>query len=127
MEMILLKSKIHRATVTEANVDYVGSITIDQELMEASGIREYEQVHVLDIDNANRLVTYAIKGKRNSGTICLNGAAAKLVSTGDKVIIMSYCNMDEKELASFCPKIVIVDDKNKIITTKGSEEHGQYV
>ena len=94
----VLKGKIHRATVTQAELDYVGSITIDSALMGASGIREYERVQVVDINNGNRLETYVIAGERNSGVICLNGAAARLVEIGDKVIIMAYVWLDEHEL-----------------------------
>ena len=94
----VLKAKIHRATVTQAELDYVGSITIDEALMEASGIREYERVQVVDINNGNRLETYVIAGDRDSGVICLNGAAARLVEIGDKVIIMAYVWLNEQEL-----------------------------
>jgi L-aspartate-alpha-decarboxylase len=113
MMIHVLKSKIHRAVVTQAELNYVGSITIDVELLEKSGIREYEQVHVVDIDNGNRLVTYAIAGERHSGVVCLNGAAARLVQVGDKVIVMAYAMMDEKEMSS--PTIVFVDEKTKCL------------
>lgn len=108
----VLKGKIHRATVTEANLNYVGSITIDEALMEAAGMREYEKVQVVDIDNGARLETYIIKGARNSGVICLNGAAARLVQVGDKVIIMAYAFIDSNEYIE--PKIVLVDEQNKL-------------
>ena len=110
-EMIIniLKSKIHRAIVTEANLNYIGSITIDKDLMEKAGIIEYEQVHVVNIDNGERFVTYAIEGRRGSGVICLNGAAARLAHVGDRVIIMAYCQMNEKEAKTFKPKVVIMD------------------
>ncbi|MFT8392150.1 MAG: aspartate 1-decarboxylase, partial [Sporolactobacillus sp.] len=108
----LLKSKIHRATVTEAELDYVGSITIDSALMDAANLVPYEQVHVADIDNGNRLITYAIPGERGSGTICINGAGAQLVSQGDKVIIMCYAQFTEEEVQTFTPAIVFVDRKN---------------
>lgn len=121
----MLKSKIHRAFVTEANVDYVGSITIDKDLIEAAGLFEYEQVHVVDIDNGNRLVTYVIAGPRGNGDICLNGAAAKLMNVGDKVIIMAYCQIDSKSVAGHTPKIVFVDKNNKIKEIKGCEIHGE--
>lgn len=98
MLLTILKSKIHRAKVTQADLNYVGSITIDEELLRQSGINEYEQVDVVDINNGNRLTTYAISGKPGSGIICLNGAAARLVSEGDLVIIMSYAQMTREEL-----------------------------
>ncbi|MFH1537458.1 MAG: aspartate 1-decarboxylase [bacterium] len=109
---------MHRATVTEANLQYVGSVTISEELMEAADILPYEQVHVLDIDNGNRLETYAIPGPRGSGDICLNGAAARLVHKDDKVIIITYCEVGEKELAGFAPKLIFVDERNKIVQTE---------
>ena len=105
----ILKSKIHRAIVTEANLNYIGSITIDKDLMEKAGIIEYEQVHVVNIDNGERFVTYAIEGRRGSGVICLNGAAARLAHVGDRVIIMAYCQMNEKGAKTFKPKVVIMD------------------
>ncbi|HUV53261.1 MAG TPA: aspartate 1-decarboxylase [Dehalococcoidia bacterium] len=111
----MLKGKIHRATVTEANIDYEGSITIDKDLMEKADILPYEQVHVLDINNGVRLVTYAIEGERGSGVICMNGAAAKLVSKGDLVIIISYCTVSEFEAHSIVPKLVYVDKNNRIV------------
>jgi len=111
----MLKGKIHRATVTEANVDYEGSITIDQELMEAADILPYEQVHVLDVENGARLVTYTIEGERGSGVICMNGAAAKLVHKGDKVIIISYCTVSDFEARSLVPKLVYVNSQNAIV------------
>ncbi|MBR1374961.1 MAG: aspartate 1-decarboxylase [Cardiobacteriaceae bacterium] len=116
----VLKGKIHRATVTEANLNYVGSITIDEALMEAAGMREYEKVQVVDIDNGARLETYIIKGARNSGVICLNGAAARLVQVGDKVIIMAYAFIDSNEYIE--PKIVLVDEQNKLQNITDSEK-----
>ncbi len=121
----VLKAKIHRATVTQAELDYVGSITIDQALMEASGIREYERVQVVDVNNGNRLETYVITGARNSGVICLNGAAARLVEIGDKVIIMAYVWLDEKELKKYAPKVVFVDHDNKVAHIVDKEKHGR--
>ncbi|MCH3971318.1 MAG: aspartate 1-decarboxylase [Oscillospiraceae bacterium] len=112
MQLTMLKAKIHRATVTQADIHYVGSITIDQSLMQAAGIRPYEQVQVADIDNGSRLVTYAIPGKAGSGTICINGAGAKLVNRGDKVIIMCYCQVSEQEAAAFEPTVVFVNAAN---------------
>lgn len=109
---IMLKSKIHRATVTEANVDYEGSITIDKDLMEAADMLPYEQVHVLDIDTGARLETYVIEGERGSGVICINGAAARLIFEGDKVIIISYQMISEAESVELVPKLVYVDAQN---------------
>ena len=111
----MLKGKIHRARVTEANIDYEGSITIDKDLMEAADILQYEQVHVLDVDNGARLVTYAIEGARGSGVICMNGAAARLVYKGDTVIIISYCTVNEAEAHNHTPKLVYVNSKNQIV------------
>lgn len=114
MKRTLLKSKIHRATVTDASLHYEGSITIDPLLMEATDIVEWEQVDVYDINNGNRLTTYAISGKKGSGVICLNGAAARLVQVGDLVIICSYAEYSEDERKEHEPRIVLVNDKNKI-------------
>ena len=111
----MLKSKIHRATVTGANIQYEGSITIDKDLMEAADILPYEQVHVLDIDNGSRLETYVIEGERGSGAICINGAAARLVSAGDKVIIISYQTVSEADAANLVPKLVYVNSQNAVI------------
>ncbi len=111
----VLIGKIHRATVTEADLHYVGSITIDEELMEAANIREYELVHIWNIDNGERFETYTIKGKRGSGVICLNGAAARKVAVGDKIIIAAFGLLNEEELEKYKPSIVIVDNNNKII------------
>ena len=113
---IMLKSKIHRARVTDANIDYEGSITIDRRLMEAADILPYEQVQVLNINNGARFTTYAIEGE--SGEICLNGAAARLAVKGDTVLILSYCHVEDDEARNFTPKLVYVDDKNAIIETK---------
>ena len=110
-----LKSKIHRATVTESNLDYMGSLTIDSHLMELANIKEYEQVQVLNITNGNRLTTYAIKGPKDSGVICANGAASHLVNVGDLIIIVSYAQLAEEEVNSFKPNIVYVDKSNEII------------
>ena len=116
MLLEILKSKIHKASVTGANLHYVGSITIDEDLMDAANIIENEKVHVLDLNNGERLVTYVIKGKRGSGDICLNGAAARKVIIGDIVIIMSFALMDFQEAKSFKPTIVFPDTKtNKLI------------
>lgn len=112
MKRTLLKSKIHRATVTDASLHYEGSITIDPLLMEAADICEWEQVDVYDINNGNRLTTYAIPGQPGSGTICLNGAAARLVQVGDLVIICSYAEFSEEQRLTHLPKIVLVNEKN---------------
>ena len=115
---IMLKSKIHRARVTDANIDYEGSITIDKKLMEEADILPYEQVHVLNINNGARFETYAIEAEPDSGEICINGAAARLAAIGDKVIILSYCHVKDEEARSFAPKLVYVDSKNTITETK---------
>ena len=120
----MLKSKIHRATVTQADVDYVGSITIDEELMINSGILEYEKVQVADVNNGNRFDTYVIAGDKGSGVICVNGAAAHKVDIGDKVIIMSYAQMSEEEAKNNPPKVVFVDDDNKITRVTNYEKYG---
>ncbi len=120
----MLKSKIHRATVVQAELDYVGSITIDEELMVAAGINEYEQVQIVDVNNGSRFETYVIAGKKGSGMICLNGAAARMVSTGDKIIIMCYAQMTPEELTNHSPKVVFVDDDNKISRITNYEKHG---
>ncbi len=120
----MLKGKIHRAKVVQAELDYVGSITIDEELLEAAGIYEYEQVQIVDVNNGNRFETYTIAGERGSGLICLNGAAARQVQVNDKIIIMSYAVMDEEERKSNPPKVVFVDDHNKIVRTTNYEKHG---
>ena len=115
MKRILLKSKIHRATVTDASLHYEGSVTIDPLLMEATDIVEWEQVDVYDINNGNRLTTYAISGEPGSGVICLNGAAARLVHIGDLVIICSYAEYTEEERRRHEPRIVLVDEHNGIV------------
>jgi aspartate 1-decarboxylase len=112
MKIEMLKSKIHRATVTEANLEYTGSVSIDPVLCEAVGLREFEKVDVLDIDNGARLTTYVILGK--PGEVCLNGAAARLVHKGDRVIIVSYASLDEAEADNFRPKVILVDEENRI-------------
>ena len=117
---VMLKSKIHRATVTDANLNYEGSITIDRNLMKAADILPYEQVHVVDVNNGARLITYAIEGE--SGEICLNGAAARLCNKGDIVIILSYTNVLESELKDFHPTLVYVDAKNQVTAKKSAIE-----
>ncbi|WP_394345545.1 aspartate 1-decarboxylase [Actinorugispora endophytica] len=115
----MLNGKIHRATVTQADLHYVGSITVDADLMEAADLVDGEQVHVVDIDNGNRLVTYVITGERGSGVIGINGAAARLVSPGDLVIIISYAQLTEAERAEHRTKVVHVDGNNRIVALGG--------
>ncbi len=117
----MLKGKIHRATVTEADLNYVGSITLDQNLMDAAGFKEFEKVGVLNITNGNRIETYVIKGEKNSGQVCINGAAAHLINTNDLVIIVSYCQLSETEIKNHKPKIVHVDSNNHLITLSSEE------
>jgi len=111
----MLKSKIHRARVTGAELHYEGSITLDQDLMEAADLLEYERVHVLDIDNGNRLETYVIKGGRGTGEVILNGAAARLIQKGDLVIILGYAALPEEQARSWMPNLVYVDDENRVL------------
>ncbi len=125
MNIKMLKGKIHRATVVQAELDYVGSITVDEDLLDAAGILEYEMVQVVDVNNGNRLETYTIAGERGSGMICLNGAAARCVSVGDKVILMSYAEMTPEEAKSHKPAVVFVDDDNKISRVTSYEKHGR--
>ncbi|MDY6011168.1 MAG: aspartate 1-decarboxylase [Duodenibacillus sp.] len=124
MQFEMLKAKIHRATVTQAELHYVGSITVDQDLLDAAGMSEYEKVDVVDIDNGERLTTYTIAGERGSGVICLNGAAARCVSAGDKVILMSYCSVTPEEAATHRPRVVFVDDANRPAKVFDYERHG---
>lgn len=124
MDITLLKAKIHRAIVTQADLDYVGSVTIDTRLLRESGIMEYEKVQIVDINNGNRFETYTIAGEEGSGIICLNGAAAKCVSVGDKVIIMAYANMTPAEAADHKPTVLFVNDKNEIVRKANYEKHG---
>ena len=114
MELTMLKGKIHRAVVKQAELNYVGSITIDPELMDAAGILEYEMVQIVDVENGNRFETYTICGEAGSGMICLNGAAARQVQVGDHVIIMCYASMTPEEAKTHRPKVVFVDEENKI-------------
>lgn len=113
MNITLLKAKIHRATITECRLDYEGSLTIDADLLEASGILPYEQIDVLNINNGARFTTYAITGERGSGIIAVNGAAARLAQKGDLVIICAYASMDSDAAKKYQPQIIFVDDKNK--------------
>jgi aspartate 1-decarboxylase len=119
----MMKSKVHRATVTDADVHYVGSITVDRDLMDAADLLEYEQVAVVDVDNGARLETYVIEGERGSGAICLNGAAAHLIHPGDRVIIISYCEVDDADLADgWTPRVVHVDTANRQISEELAKE-----
>ena len=124
MEITLLKAKIHRAVVTQADLDYVGSITIDSRLLQESGIMEYEKVEIADIDNGNRFETYAIAGEEDSGIICLNGAAARCVKKGDKIIIMAYAQMTPEEAKTHKPTVLFVDENNQIVRKANYEKHG---
>ncbi|MBS5335824.1 MAG: aspartate 1-decarboxylase [Clostridiales bacterium] len=125
MLLDMLKGKIHRATVVQAELDYVGSITVDVDLLEAAGILEYEKVQIVDINNGMRFETYTIAGERGSGMICLNGAAARCVQKGDKIIIMCYAQLTPEEAKANKPKVVFVDDSNKIVRLTEYEKHGK--
>jgi len=120
----MMRAKLHRATVTEANLNYVGSITIDEDLMDAVDIRENEKVQIVNNNNGARLETYVIPGKRGSKVICLNGAAARLVQEGDKVIIIAYAQVEEEKLVKHQPSIAILDDNNEIVEVMGKEIAG---
>ncbi|GAB2724222.1 aspartate 1-decarboxylase [Streptomyces bullii] len=115
MQRIMLKSKIHRATVTEANLHYIGSVTVDRDLMDAADLLVGEQVHIVNVNNGARLETYVIEGERGSGVICLNGAAARLVAPGDIVIVIGYAAVDDAEAAALEPKVVFVDERNQVV------------
>lgn len=125
MTITMLKSKIHRATVLQAELNYVGSITVDQALLEKAGILEYEKVQVVDIDNGSRFETYTIAGRRGSGMICLNGAAARCVSVGDKIILMAYAELEPEEAKTHRPTVVFVDEKNQPSRVTRYEKHGR--
>lgn len=125
MLLEMLKAKIHRATVTQAELDYVGSITVDADLLAASGILEYEKVQIVDINNGARFETYTIAGEAGSGVICLNGAAARCVAAGDKVIIMCYARVPAEEAASHRPCVVFVDERNRPVRIAHYEKHGR--
>ena len=127
MHITMLKGKIHRATVIQSELDYVGSITIDKELLTAAGILEYEKVQVVDIDNGNRFETYTIAGESGSGLICINGAAARMAAVKDKVIIMAYANMTVEEAKTYKPRVVFVNEHNGIEGITDYEEHGQII
>jgi len=119
----IMKSKLHRATVTEANLNYVGSITIDEDLMELADLYPNEKVQIVNNNNGARLETYTIPGPRGSGVICLNGAAARLVQPGDTVIIISYAMMTEEEARKLAPTVIVLDERNKPVTASYKEEH----
>lgn len=125
MNLTMLKSKIHRVKVTEANLEYVGSITIDKALLEASGILEYEKVQIADITNGRRFETYAIAGPEHSGMICLNGAAAREVQVNDRIIIMAYAQLDNEEAKQFKPTVVMVNEHNEATKIVHYEKYGR--
>ena len=124
MTLTMLKGKIHRVVVKQADLNYVGSITIDSELMKAAGILEYEMVQIVDVENGNRFETYTIAGEKGSGMICLNGAAARQVAVGDHVIIMCYAQMSEQEAKEHKPYVVFTDEDNHIASISRYEKHG---
>jgi aspartate 1-decarboxylase len=115
----MLYAKIHRATVTQADLNYVGSVTVDRLLLEAAGLLPGERVDIVDVTNGNRLTTYVIEGEAGSGTLCINGAAAHLIQPGDIVILIAYAGMDDAEARSFVPKVVFVDHDNRIVDVSG--------
>lgn len=125
MTITMLKAKIHRATVTQAELNYVGSITVDIDLLEQSGILEYEKVQIVDVDNGARFETYTIAGERGSGVMCLNGAAARMVQTGDKIILMAYAEVTPEEAKELRPTVLFVDEKNKVTKITNYEKHGE--
>lgn len=125
MTIEMLKGKIHRATVRQAELDYVGSVTVDRELLDAAGILEYEKVQIVDVDNGSRFETYAIAGERGSGMICLNGAAARCVSVGDRIILMAYASLTPEEAKEHHPQVVFVDGENRVRRVAAYEKHGR--
>lgn len=125
MNIQMLKSKIHRATIVQAELDYVGSITIDEDLLDAAGVLEYEKVDIVNINNGQRFQTYTIAGERGSGMICVNGAAARCVSVNDKIIIMAYADMSPEEAKEHKPTVVFVHDDNEIARVTNYEKHGK--
>lgn len=126
MRRTMMRSKLHRVTVTQAELHYVGSLTLDRDLMDAADLLPNEQVHVVDIESGARLVTYVIEGPRGSGTVCVNGAAARLVHPGDSVIVISYAEMEDAEARNWVPRVVLVDDDNRPVRT-AVEHHGTAV
>ena len=125
MNLTMLKGKIHRAVVRQAELNYVGSITVDTDLLDAAGILEYELVQIVDIENGNRFETYTIAGEPGSGMICLNGAAARQVAVGDHIILMSYAQMTPEEAKEHKPKVVVVDEQNQIARITNYEKYGE--
>lgn len=125
MTITMLKAKIHRATVTQAELDYVGSITVDVDLLEQAGIFEYEKVQIVDVNNGARFETYTIAGERGSGVMCLNGAAARMVQTGDKIILMAYAQVSPEEAKELRPTVLFVDGKNQVTKVTNYEKHGE--
>lgn len=125
MTITMLKAKIHRATVTQAELDYVGSITVDMDLLEQAGILEYEKVQIVDVNNGSRFETYTIAGERGSGVMCLNGAAARMVQTGDKIILMAYAQVTPEDASELRPTVLFVDEKNKVTKVTNYEKHGE--
>ena len=125
MTITMLKAKIHRATVTQAELDYVGSITVDMDLLEQAGILEYEKGQIVDVNNGSRFETYTIAGERGSGVMCLNGAAARMVQTGDKIILMAYAQVTPEEASELRPTVLFVDEKNKVTKVTNYEKHGE--
>ena len=125
MTITMLKAKIHRATVTQAELDYVGSITVDMDLLEQAGILEYDKVLIVDVNNGSRFETYTIAGERGSGVMCLNGAAARMVQTGDKIILMAYAQVTPEEASELRPTVLFVDEKNKVTKVTNYEKHGE--
>lgn len=124
MNISVLKSKIHRATITQAELNYIGSITIDEDLMDAAGIYEYEHVHIVNVNSGTRIETYVIAGERGSGVMCLNGAAARSGQRGDLIIVMAYADMTPAELKENPPRVVFVDGENKPVKVARYEKHG---
>ena len=125
MTITMLKAKIHRATVTQAELDYVGSITVDMDLLEQAGILEYEKVQIVDVNNGSRFETYTIAGERGSGVMCLNGAAARMVQTGDKISLMAYAQVTPEEASELRPTVLFVNEKNKVTKVTNYEKHGE--
>ncbi len=124
MQIEMLKGKIHRATVTQAELNYVGSITVDLDILEQAGILEYQRVEIVNVNNGQRFATYTIAGERGSGVFCLNGAAARCASVGDKIIIMAYCQMTPEEAREHAPAVVFLGDGNKVERITNYERHG---
>ncbi len=125
MNLTMLKGKIHRAVVKQAELQYVGSVTVDTDLLDAAGILEYEMVQIVDIENGNRFETYTIAGEAGSGMICLNGAAARQAAVGDHIILMSYAQMTPEEAKEHKPDVVFVDEENRIVSVTNYERYGE--